>query len=121
MCALSTDKLVERYDGQVIALTCKAATTIYKGSLVAIDATGYAVPAANSAAGPPNARTSVVMRACQRLGPWSRDHPDDASTVPSRPEGQRRPPHGGRRAGRRPAVTAVVPAPRRAGGQRCGG
>ncbi|MHB0874564.1 MAG: capsid cement protein [Anaerolineae bacterium] len=50
MCALSADKLVERYDGQVIALTCKAGTTIYKGGLVAIDATGYAVPAGDVAA-----------------------------------------------------------------------
>ena len=49
MTALSADKSVERYEGEIIALTVKAATTIYKGSLVNVDSTGYAVPAANAA------------------------------------------------------------------------
>lgn len=49
MTALSADKLIERYEGEIIALTVKAATTIYKGSLVNVDATGYAVPAADAA------------------------------------------------------------------------
>ena len=44
MTALSADRQVERYEGEVIALTVKAATTIYKGSMVTVDATGYAVP-----------------------------------------------------------------------------
>jgi len=47
--ALSADRQVERYEGEIIALTVKAATTIYKGSLVNVDSTGYAVPAANAA------------------------------------------------------------------------
>lgn len=49
MTALSADKQVERYEGEIIALTVKAGTTIYKGSLVNVDATGYAVPAADAA------------------------------------------------------------------------
>ncbi len=49
MTALSADKQVERYEGEIIALTVKAGTTIYKGSLVNVDDTGYAVPAANAA------------------------------------------------------------------------
>ena len=49
MTALSADRQVERYEGEIIALTVKAATTIYKGGMVAVDATGYAVPAADAA------------------------------------------------------------------------
>ena len=49
MTALSADRQVERYEGEIIALTVKAGTTIYKGSLVNVDATGYAVPAADAA------------------------------------------------------------------------
>ena len=49
MTALSADRQVERYEGEIIALTVKAATTIYKGSLVNVDSSGYAVPAANAA------------------------------------------------------------------------
>lgn len=49
MTALSADRQVERYEGEIIALTVKTGTTIYKGSLVNVDSTGYAVPAANAA------------------------------------------------------------------------
>ena len=49
MTALSADRQVERYEGEIIALTVKTGTTIYKGSLVNVDATGYAVPAADAA------------------------------------------------------------------------
>lgn len=49
MTALSADKSIERYEGEIIALTVKAATTIYKGSLVNVDGTGYAIPAADAA------------------------------------------------------------------------
>lgn len=49
MTALSADKSVERYEGDMISLVVKAATTIYKGSLVTSDAAGYAIPAANTA------------------------------------------------------------------------
>jgi predicted RecA/RadA family phage recombinase len=47
--ALSADKSVERYEGDLISLVVKANTTIYKGSLVTSDAAGYAIPAANTA------------------------------------------------------------------------
>lgn len=49
MTALGADKSVERYEGDMISLVVKAATTIYKGSLVTSDAAGYAIPAANTA------------------------------------------------------------------------
>lgn len=49
MTALSADKSVERYEGDLISLVVKANTTIYKGSLVTSDAAGYAIPAANTA------------------------------------------------------------------------
>lgn len=49
MTALSADKSIERFEGDMISLTVKAATTIYKGSLVTSDAAGYAIPAANTA------------------------------------------------------------------------
>lgn len=49
MTALSADRQVERYEGEIIALTVKAGTTIYKGSLVSVDATGYAIPSGNTA------------------------------------------------------------------------
>lgn len=49
MTALSADKSLERYEGDTISLVVKAGTTIYKGSLVTSDATGYAIPAANTA------------------------------------------------------------------------
>jgi predicted RecA/RadA family phage recombinase len=49
MTALSADKSVERYEGDIISLVVKAGATIYKGSLVTSDAAGYAIPAANTA------------------------------------------------------------------------
>ena len=49
MTALGADKSVERYEGDIISLVVKAATTIYKGSLVTSDAAGHAIPAANTA------------------------------------------------------------------------
>lgn len=49
MTALSADKSIERFEGVMTDLTVKAATTIYKGSLVTSDAAGYAIPAADTA------------------------------------------------------------------------
>lgn len=50
MTALSADKNLERYEGDVWSFTVKTGETIYKGAMVAIDATGYALPAGNDAA-----------------------------------------------------------------------
>lgn len=50
MAALTKDKNVERRHTQrVIALKVKTNTVIYQGALVAVDATGFAVPAADAA------------------------------------------------------------------------
>lgn len=48
--ALTRDRNTQRrWDGRSIVLKVKAATTIYAGGLVAVDSTGYAVPAADTA------------------------------------------------------------------------
>ena len=41
--ALSADRITDRKEGQIIAYPVKSATTIYKGALVYVDSTGYAV------------------------------------------------------------------------------
>jgi hypothetical protein len=48
MAALAADRNTEYSLGDTLALPVKASTTIYAGSLVCIDATGYAVPAADT-------------------------------------------------------------------------
>lgn len=50
MNALTKDRLTPRHGGETIGYPVKAATTIYAGSIVALDATGYAVPGATSTA-----------------------------------------------------------------------
>lgn len=50
MAALTTDRnTTRRVILRSIELKVKAATTIYQGSIVAVDATGYAVPASDAA------------------------------------------------------------------------
>jgi hypothetical protein len=49
MAALTEDRYTKHRDGLITAHPVKAATQIFKGSLVCIDATGYAVPGADSA------------------------------------------------------------------------
>ena len=49
MCALTANRDTREVVGALVSLTVKADTTIYAGALVAVDATGYAVPAANTA------------------------------------------------------------------------
>lgn len=49
MCALSANRDTREIVGALVSLTVKAATTIYAGALVAVDATGYAVPASDTA------------------------------------------------------------------------
>ena len=49
MCALTANRDTREVVGALVSLTVKADTTIYAGALVAVDATGYALPAANTA------------------------------------------------------------------------
>jgi hypothetical protein len=50
MAALTADRsTISKELGRSISLRVKASTTIYKGALVAVDATGYAKPAADAA------------------------------------------------------------------------
>ena len=49
MCALTANRDTREIVGALVSLTVKAATTIYAGALVAVDATGYAVPASDTA------------------------------------------------------------------------
>jgi hypothetical protein len=49
MCALSANRDTREIVGALVSLTVKAAKTIYAGALVAVDATGYAVPASDTA------------------------------------------------------------------------
>ena len=49
MAALTADKKVVYYDGKYDSHPVAASTTIYKGALVCINASGYAVPAADTA------------------------------------------------------------------------
>ena len=49
MCALSANRDTREIVGALVGLTVKANTTIYAGALVAVDATGYAVPASDTA------------------------------------------------------------------------
>ena len=47
--ALSTDRNTPYKDGQILTPGVAVATTIYAGALVAVNAAGYAVPAADTA------------------------------------------------------------------------
>lgn len=49
MSALTTNRYTKYRDGLLSALPVKAATHIYKGSLVSVDAGGYAVPGGDTA------------------------------------------------------------------------
>lgn len=49
MTALTEDRYTRHRDGVISAHPVKGSTTIYKGSLVCVDATGYAVPGADTA------------------------------------------------------------------------
>lgn len=49
MTALTANRYTKHRDGIITAHPVKAATRIYKGSLVCADATGYAVPGADTA------------------------------------------------------------------------
>ena len=44
MAALTNVRDTSELGGKYIALPVKGATTIYQGSIVAVDATGYAIP-----------------------------------------------------------------------------
>jgi len=48
MTALSADKEAYRKAGNIVSYPVKASQTIYKGALVAVDSTGYALPAADT-------------------------------------------------------------------------
>ena len=50
MTALAADRNTARYDGKLTGYPVAASTKIYKGSLVCLNASGYAVAAANTAA-----------------------------------------------------------------------
>jgi len=47
--ALSADIKITRQEGQVLGLPVKGTTKVYGGGLVAVDSTGYALPAADTA------------------------------------------------------------------------
>ena len=49
MAALTDDRKTEYFEGVELAYEVAGSTTIYAGSLVALNASGYAVPAANTA------------------------------------------------------------------------
>ena len=49
MTALSENRYTKHRDGLITAHPVKASTKVFKGSLVCVDATGYAVPGADSA------------------------------------------------------------------------
>lgn len=49
MTALTENRYTKHRDGLITAHPLKASTKVYKGSLVCVDATGYAVPGADSA------------------------------------------------------------------------
>lgn len=49
MAALTADRYTKHRDGLITAHPVKASTEVFKGSLVCVDATGYAVPGADSA------------------------------------------------------------------------
>ena len=49
MAALSADRETKRKDGEILELPVAGSTKIYKGSLVALNTSGYAVPGADTA------------------------------------------------------------------------